>query len=102
MIVTCVHVYVKKEFVDDFISATIENRLSTIKEPGNVRFDILQLESFNQKFVLYEVFETEEAANFHKTTAHYLKWREAVKDWMEQPRQGVKYTAIDPKIREQW
>ena len=100
MIVTCVHVYVKKEFVNDFISATIENHLETRKESGNLRFDVLQLDQLSQKFVLYEVFESEEAAAFHKTTPHYLKWRDTVQNWMEQPRQGVRYNVIEPKANE--
>lgn len=102
MIVTCVHVYVKKEFVNDFITATIENHLETRKEPGNLRFDVLQLDQLSQKFVLYEVFESEEAAAFHKTTPHYLKWRDTVQNWMEQPRQGVRYNVIEPKAKELW
>ncbi len=102
MIITCVHVFVKKEFVEEFKAATVENRSNTVKEPGNVRFDILQLDQFSQKFLLYEVFESEEAAAFHKTTAHYLKWRDTVQDWMEQPRQGIRYSPVEPKTREQW
>lgn len=102
MVVTCVHVFVKKEFVEDFLSATLENHFETRKEPGNLRFDVLQLEDFSQKFVLYEVFESEEAAAFHKTTPHYTKWRDTVKDWMEQPRQGIRYKAVEPKSKELW
>src|SRR5512145_1674597 len=102
MIVTCVHVFVKKEFVEDFMSATLQNHFATRKEPGNLRFDVLQLENFPQKFVLYEVFESEEAAAFHKTTPHYLEWRDTVQDWMEQPRQGIRYNVIEPDNKESW
>lgn len=102
MVVTCVHIFVKKEFVEGFISETRANHRETRKEAGNLRFDIIQLENFPQKFVLYEVFESEEAAAFHKTTAHYLKWRDAVQDWMEQPRQGIKYKVIEPQNKESW
>jgi len=102
MIVTCVHVFVKKEFVDDFISATRINHYETRKEAGNLRFDIIQLEILSQKFVLYEVFESEEASAFHKTTSHYLTWRNTVENWMEQPRQGVKYRVIEPQNKELW
>lgn len=102
MVVSCVHIYVKKDFVDDFVNATLQNHFETRKEPGNLRFDFLQLEMFPQKFVLYEVFESEEAVAFHKTTPHYLKWRDTVQDWMEQPRQGIKYTVIEPKDKELW
>jgi (4S)-4-hydroxy-5-phosphonooxypentane-2,3-dione isomerase len=96
MVLTCVHVYVKKEFVNDFIQATLKNCQETRKEKGNIRFEILQLDDFSQKFVLYEAFESEEAAAFHKTTPHYLIWRDTVQDWMEQPRQGIHYHVIEP------
>ena len=102
MVVTCVHVFVKKEFVDNFISATCINHFETRKEAGNLRFDIIQLENLSQKFVLYEVFESEEAAAFHKTTPHYLTWKNTVENWMEQPRQGVRYQVIEPKNEELW
>jgi len=96
MIVTCVHVHVKEEFVDDFIQATIENHENSILEPGNMRFDVLQSEEDPTKFLLYEAYETEEAAAAHKKTDHYLKWRETVAEWMAEPRKGVKYKAIRP------
>jgi (4S)-4-hydroxy-5-phosphonooxypentane-2,3-dione isomerase len=96
MVLTCVHVFVKKEFLNDFIKATLLNCTNTRLESGNLRFDILQLDNFPQKFVLYEAFESEDAVAFHKTTPHYLKWRDTVQDWMEQPRQGIRYHVIEP------
>jgi len=78
------------------------NHNETRKEAGNLRFDIIQLEILSQKFVLYEVFESEEASAFHKTTSHYLTWRNTVENWMEQPRQGVKYRVIEPQNKELW
>lgn len=102
MVVTCVHVSVRREFIEDFIVATRDNHIGTRKEPGNLRFDILQLETSPQKFMLYEVFESEDAANFHKTTPHYIKWRDSVQNWMEQPRQGARYNIVEPKGKDQW
>jgi autoinducer 2-degrading protein len=46
--------------------------------------------------VLIEVFRTLEAADRHKQTAHYAKWRDAVAPMMAEPRQSVKYDAIFP------
>ena len=40
MIVTCVYVNVKPENVQDFIRATSENHLGSVREPGNIRFTI--------------------------------------------------------------
>ncbi len=102
MIVTCVIVYVKNAFINDFIEASITNHNGSIKEPGNMRFDILQCADDPSKFMLYEAYETEEAAAAHKKTEHYLKWRETVADWMAKPREGFKHNVICPIERNQW
>jgi autoinducer 2-degrading protein len=96
MTVTCVHVLVEEEHIDDFIRASTENHLDSIQEPGNLRFDVLQAADNPGSFLLYEAYESEEAAAAHKHTAHYLKWRKTVADWMAEPRRGVKYTAHCP------
>jgi autoinducer 2-degrading protein len=102
MIVTCVHVFVKEENREDFIEAIIKNHEGTIKEPGNIRFDVLQNAEDPSKFLIYEVFESEEAVAAHKKTAHYLEWRETVENWMAQSRQGIRYTVISPTDIDQW
>jgi autoinducer 2-degrading protein len=102
MIVTLVHIWVKDQFVDDFIQETIDNHENTVKESGNIRFDFLSDANDKTKFVLYEVFESEEAVAAHKTTAHYLRWRDAVADWMAQPRKGLRHSAICPTDTSLW
>jgi autoinducer 2-degrading protein len=102
MIVTLVHIWVKDQFVDDFIRATIDNHENTVKEPGNIRFDFLSDATDRTKFVLYEVFASEEAVATHKTTAHYLRWRDAVVDWMAKPRQGLRHDLICPADSSLW
>ncbi len=102
MIVTCVHVVVKEENIEDFSEAIIKNHKGTVKEPGNLRFDVLQNADDPSKFLIYEVFKSEEAVAAHKKTAHYLEWRETVENWMAQPRQGIRYTVISPVDIDQW
>lgn len=102
MIVTTVHVFVKPEFIDDFIEATMKNHESSVKEPGNMRFDVLQAHDDDSRFVLYEAYETEEAAKAHKQTAHYLKWRETVAAMMAKPREGVTHKVIAPRNHKNW
>ena len=99
MIVTIVHVLVAEDHIQDFIRATIENHNESIKEPGNLRFDILRDATDPAKFVLYEAYESEEASAAHKNTPHYLKWRETVQDMMAEPRKGIRYTILQPKTR---
>jgi autoinducer 2-degrading protein len=98
MIVTLVHVHVKPEHIDAFIRTTSKNHFESVKETGNLRFDMLQNAADPSKFVLYEAYKDEESAAAHKKTAHYLKWRDAVADWMATPREGVKYTGLFPQF----
>jgi (4S)-4-hydroxy-5-phosphonooxypentane-2,3-dione isomerase len=97
MFTTLVHVQVKPGFVREFIEATRENHKQSIKEPGNLRFDVLQNASDETRFVLYEAYATSEAVTAHKETSHYLKWRETVEPWMAGPREGVKHTMLFPE-----
>ncbi len=102
MIVTCVYVKVKPEAVKSFIDATIANHYESVKEPGNLRFDVIQLADDPNRFMLYEAYDSDEAAASHKNTTHYLKWRDTVKDNMAEPRQGVRYNIIAPYDRTKW
>lgn len=97
MTVTLVHVQVKPEFIQAFIEATRTNHENSIKESGNLRFDILQDPASPDKFILYEAFESDAAAAAHKETEHYFKWRDAVTTWMAKPREGIKYKLLFPK-----
>jgi len=99
MIITCVYVHVKPESIKDFIKASEANHFGSVKEPGNFRFDFAQQSDDPSRFMLYEVFESEDAAAMHKNTAHYLKWRETVQEMMDEPRQAVKYNMLQPKIK---
>jgi len=100
--VTLVHVTVKPERVDDFIAATRANHEGSVREPGNLRFDVLQHSGDPSRFVLYEVYATPEAAAAHKNTPHYLTWRDRVADWMAAPRAGVSCRPLFPEDPAQW
>jgi len=102
MVVTCVYIHVKSDSVDRFINETIINHRSTVKEPGNVRFDFIQQSDDRCRFMLYEVFESEQAIADHKNTSHYQVWRDAVADFMEEPRKGIKYNIIEPSDVTRW
>jgi autoinducer 2-degrading protein len=73
-----------------------------VEEPGNLRFDLIQQADDSCRFMLYEAYESEEMAAEHKNTTHYLKWRDTVKDFMTEPRLGVKYNIIEPNDRTRW
>src|SRR6266545_3928289 len=94
MYVVAVTVFVKGQFISQFIEATLENARNTRREQGNVRFDVLRAEEEAGRFMLYEAYRTKEDFAQHQQTEHYLKWKQTVADWMDRPRQGVKHQAI--------
>lgn len=98
MQVTIVHVQVKSENIADFIEACRLNHEASVQEQGNARFDVLQSADDPARFILYEAYATAIDAAAHKQTAHYLAWREKVADWMAEPRQGVPYNRLFPKV----
>jgi len=102
MIVTCVYVIVKPDSVQEFIKASTLNHMESVKEPGNLRFDLIQQDDDPCRFMFYEAYESDEAASAHKNTPHYLKWRETVQNMMAEPRKGVKYNIIQPDDRLKW
>ena len=94
MFVVAVTVYVKPPHVRQFIEAILDNARNTRKEPGNVRFDVLQAEDDPARFLLYEVYRQKDDFAKHQQTEHYLRFKNAVADWMAQPRQGVRHNSI--------
>lgn len=96
MHVTIVHVHVKPERVAELIEACRRNHEGSVAEPGNRRFDVLQSADDPTRFVLYEAYASAADAAAHKDTAHYRAWREAVAEWMAEPRQGVSYKGLFP------
>jgi (4S)-4-hydroxy-5-phosphonooxypentane-2,3-dione isomerase len=94
MYVVAVTIFVKPEFVDRFREATLDNARNSRREPGNLRFDVLQAEDDPNRFLLYEAYKAREDFASHQATAHYARWKESVADWMAQPRQGVKHHSV--------
>ena len=102
MIVTCVFVSVKAKYIEDFKKATKFNYENSILEPGNLRFDILQRVEDQCKFTFYEAYINEDAVLAHKNTPHYLKWKETVESFMDEPRKGIKHIVIYPDDLSRW
>ena len=99
MLVVHVHVRVTPEGVDRFLAATRANARESLREPGVVRFDVVQQDDDPTRFVLVEVYRTDEDPAKHKATAHYAAWRDAVEPLMAEPRRSVRYRAAAPDPR---
>ena len=101
MLIVHVSVHVKPDAVDAFIAATRENARTSIREPGVVRFDVVQQEDDPTRFLLVEIYRTTEDPARHKETAHYAAWRTAVEPMMAEPRRSIRYAALFPDA-ERW
>ena len=62
MFVTLVHVHVKPEHVPDFIDSMRANHEASVREPGNIRFDVLQSADDRTRFIIHEWYVDEAAA----------------------------------------
>jgi quinol monooxygenase YgiN len=96
MLIVHVFVHVKADQVEAFQQASLENAHNSIQEPGIARFDVIQQNDDQTRFVLVEVYRTEKDPARHKETNHYKKWRDTVADMMAEPRTSIKYTNLFP------
>ena len=96
MLIVHVFIHVKSGYIEAFQKASIENADNSIKEPGIVRFDLLQKSDDPSRFVLVEIYRTKDDPARHKQTGHYKKWRETVEVMMAEPRCSLKYENVHP------
>ena len=96
MFIVHVFVHVKSDRIEDFKSASIENARNSLEEPGIARFDVIQQLDDPSRFVLVEVYRTENDPARHKETPHYQIWRDSVEEMMLVPRKSIKYQNIFP------
>ncbi len=91
MFVAAVHVFVKPESIADFKELIKANHEDSIAEPGCLRFDVVQSVEDPGEFLLWEVYVDEEAAAFHKSTPHYLAFREGIVELASKARYSDRY-----------
>ncbi len=93
LIVHC-NVHTTDDGVEAFKAASLANAEASRQEPGVQVFDCIQSDDDPTIFCLVEHYDDPEDLEFHKTQAHYLKWREDVADLMAEPRRTIKYHAV--------
>jgi autoinducer 2-degrading protein len=96
LLVVHVQVHVKPEGVGAFRSASLANAEASRREPGVVRFDVLQDRDDPARWVLVEVYRDAAASAAHKETAHYATWRDAVAPLMAAPRSSRRFVNVSP------
>jgi quinol monooxygenase YgiN len=100
MHIVFVHVHVRPGAAEAFEAAASRNAAASRQEPGVARFDVLRQRDDPLRYVLVEVYRSPEAAVAHKSTAHYLEWRDAVAPFMAEPRAGIAWDNVSPSDAE--
>jgi autoinducer 2-degrading protein len=97
VIIKIVTVYVKPENIKEFIEATIENQQNSRKEKEIESFDFFQCKDDPSKFLLYEVYRSEEGIETHLQTEHFKKWAITVEKYFSRPRDKATYVPVYTK-----
>lgn len=96
MFVLLVDVRVKPEQRASFVEACRLNHEGTRREPGNLRWDLLENEEEPGHYTLYEVYRDKAALEAHQQQPHFLAWRKAVEPMMAAPRTRQRLTSLLP------
>jgi len=96
MFVLIVYLEVKPENLEQFKSEAAINARATLTEPDALRFDFLQQADEPTKFILYEIYRSEEAFEVHQKTDHFKRWVEKGVPLLVGERVRVKYKNIEP------
>jgi quinol monooxygenase YgiN len=95
MFIVQVWVHVKPDQIEAFKAITAEDAHASLKDPGVVRFDLLQQTEDPARFVLYEVYRSRADGEYHLETEHFQHWRAAVAGMVaDQPPQATTYRTI--------
>lgn len=102
MLVVHVHVRVRPGQAGEFLAATLVNARASLREPGVLRFDVIQDDDDPGHVVLVEVYHDAGAAAAHKQEPHYATWRDTVAEMMAQPRASTRFSAVFPTGSGDW
>jgi autoinducer 2-degrading protein len=94
MFIAAVHVFIKPDQVELFKEMIRANYEGSIKEPGCLRFDVAQSNDDPTEFMLWECYVDEDANKLHKTTPHYLAFREKFPRLQRKDRYSDLYTGV--------
>ena len=96
MYVIIAPIQIKSGHKEEFIEALIYDAKGSVNdEPECLQFNVIQDANDSNRIWLYEVYTSEAAFQQHMQTPHYTKWRDTVKDWMDEAPQSAGYGAYN-------
>jgi quinol monooxygenase YgiN len=77
---------IQPKYRELFTKAIFEDAMGSIQhEPGCLRFDVMHDQQDPNTFYLFEAYVDKSAFEKHNTLPHFIKWRDAVKDFYVTP-----------------
>ena len=74
---------VKPAHLPAFLAHVREHAANSLREPGCVRYDVLQDLEDPYTVCLYEVFRSEADLRLHHTQDYYARWMAMSRDWRD-------------------
>ncbi len=93
-IVLVVRCEVQPQHLQAFIAEVTSNAENSRKEPGCLRFDVLQKDPDQYTFLLYEMYRDNAALEAHRATAHFGRWRDTAVPMLKGDRIRDQYECI--------
>jgi autoinducer 2-degrading protein len=74
---------VRTEHLSEFVEHARRHGRNSLREPGCVRFDVLQDAADPETICLYEVFRSEADLRVHRQQDYYQRWMEMSRGWRD-------------------
>ena len=95
-----VKIRIKPEYREQFLEQMWADAIGSEKnEPGCLMFNIVRDSADPDVLHLFEVYQDDNAVEAHKKAPHFLRWREATKDWLAAPLEIAPCTTLYPPAR---
>ncbi len=92
------HVYlrIKPDKIADFKELALYNAANSVEEPGCARFEVLQQEDDEERFMLIEHYVDDAAVEAHRQTPHFARWAATIPDLQQGERTRDWWRAVEP------
>ena len=74
---------VRPEHLAEFLRHVRDHAAASVREPGCVRYDVLQDTKDPLTICLYEVFRSEGDLDVHHRQPHYERWMSISREWRD-------------------
>ena len=82
-----------------FLRGAVANRAGSLKEPGNLRFEMYQSHESPQDFLFAEKYDSIESVTAHRQTPHFLEFFKILETVQAFPRRRERGNDVPPKYK---